>query len=172
MVFFLAPSSASPPPQKNMSESTTSTMHADGALCYVCLEPTTCRGICDCTVGLHKECQLQLMRRTNTKNCSVCRTEFKNTRIVRHNVLRCDYLWMALCLFVLVVSIMELFLFVFMCDAKYMDCGVAFGFVAVFGVSVPVLMMGLQRYWGGMWVETRVSVEVADDVPSAQPLQP
>jgi hypothetical protein len=46
--------------------------------CYVCLEEGATR-VCQCTTGLHEECQRQLVERGSVQ-CSVCKTDFTNLR--------------------------------------------------------------------------------------------
>ena len=142
----------------------------DEAVCYVCLEPTTCCDICDCTVGLHPDCQLQLMRRTNTAKCGVCRTDFRNAKVTRRKVLRWDRSWFGLILFITVVSMGEIGLFAFLCERQFMNCGIAIGFMILFGGIATFLTVAIRGHWGALvWLEDRISVQLADTTTVVEP---
>ena len=73
---------------------------------------------------------------------------------------------------VALISVLEILLFTIMCVKQYIDPFVALGFVVIFCVATVMLTVAVQRYWGGVWVETRMSVELADTVPVAVAEQP
>ena len=51
--------------------------------CYICIEGDGKLSRCNCkNMYIHDECLLELISKTNTSKCSICKEEFKNVNIL------------------------------------------------------------------------------------------
>jgi hypothetical protein len=50
--------------------------------CYICIEGDAKLSPCNCKdIYIHDECLLELISKTNTSKCSICKEEFKNVNV-------------------------------------------------------------------------------------------
>lgn len=50
-------------------------------ICYLCLEECMTKSPCECKSFIHRECQHQLVYRTSSGTCTVCRCPYTNVRM-------------------------------------------------------------------------------------------
>ena len=120
--------------------------------CYICIEENAKLSPCNCkNMYIHDECLLELISKTNSSECKVCKEEFKNVNVtvkVKRQLTNYGKT------FILLMSLNGIFVgffvynstfYILKSDYLYLVLSIFFGIMSVMGIGFSFEILKLRR---------------------------